>query len=95
MNLHDLRQAQASFSVADTIEGRKQLNKLRAAFVKDFSLKRIAEMKIDEYVIGKGNETFCYKLERELDGLGRTLGAPAKKFSVYYDVVKWELKNYI
>jgi hypothetical protein len=88
MNLHDLRQAQASFSVADAIEGRKKLNKLRAAFVKDFSLKHIAEMKIDEYVIGKGNETFCYKLERELDGLGRTLGATAFKFGVYYGVIK-------
>lgn len=88
MNLHDLRQAQSSFSVADAIEGRKTLNKLRAAFVKDFSLKHIAEMKIDEYVIGKGNETFCYKLERELDGLGRTLGATAFKFGVYYGVIK-------
>lgn len=88
MNLHDLRQAQASFSVAEAIEGRKQLNKLRAAFVKEFSLKHIAEMKIDEYVIGKGNETFCYRLERELDGLGRTLGATAFKFGVYYGVVK-------
>lgn len=88
MNLHNLRQAQASFSVADAIEGRKQLNKLRIAFVKDFSLKHIAEMKIDEYVIGKGNETFCYRIERELDGLGRILGATAIKFGVYYGVVK-------
>jgi len=88
MNLHDLRQAQASFSVADAIEGRKQLNKLRAAFVKEFSIKHIAEMKIDEYVIGKGNETFCYRIERELDGLGRILGATAIKFGVYYGVAK-------
>ena len=64
MNLHDLRQAQASFSVDDAIESRKQLIRLRIAFVKNFSLKHIAEMKIDEYVIGKGNETFCYRIER-------------------------------
>ena len=88
MNLHDFRQAQANSSVTDAIEGRKQLNKLRAEFVKDFSLKHIAEMKIDEYVIGKGNETFCYRIERELDGLGRILGATAIKFGVYYGVAK-------
>lgn len=88
MNLHDLRQAQASFSVAEAIQGRKQLNKLRVAFVKEFSIKHITEMKIDEYVIGKGNETFCYRIERELDGLGRILGATAIKFGVYYGVAK-------
>jgi hypothetical protein len=90
MNLHDLRQAQASFSVDDAIESRKQLIRLRIAFVKNFSLKHIAEMKIDEYVIGKGNETFCYRIERELDGLGRILGATAIKFGVYYGVAKGE-----
>lgn len=84
MNLHDLRQAQASFSVADAIESRKQLNKLRIAFVKEFSLKHIAEMKIDDYVEGKGKQSFCYRIERELDGLGRITGAPAIKFGVYY-----------
>jgi len=88
MNLLDLRQAQASFSVADAIESRKQLNKLRIAFVKNFSLKHIAEMKIDEYAIGKGNHTFCYRLEQELDGLGRIKGATAFKFGVYYGVIK-------
>lgn len=88
MNLHDLRQAQASFSVADAIEGRKQLYKLRTAFVKEFSPKHIAEMGIDEYVIGKGNQTFCYRLEQELDGLGRIKGATAIKFGVYYGVEK-------
>jgi hypothetical protein len=38
MNLHDLRLAQACFSVADVIEGRKQLNKLRAAKIDSSSL---------------------------------------------------------
>lgn len=84
MNLHDLRQAQASFSVADAIEGRKQLNKLRAAFVKEFSIKHIAEMKIDDYVEGKNKQSFCYRIEWELDGLGRITGAPAIKFGIYY-----------
>ena len=93
MNLHDLRQAQSSFSVVDAIEGRKQLNKLRAAFVKEFSLKHIDEMKIDEYVIGRGNETFCYRIERELDGLGRIIGANAFKFGVYYGQTKTDRTN--
>lgn len=84
MNIHDLRQAQAGFSVSDAIEGRKQLNKLRAEFVKDFSLKHISEMKIDEYVIGKGNHSFCYRIERDLDGLGTILGTFSIKFGVFF-----------
>ena len=64
----------------------KYAEKLRTEFVRDYSLAKIAAMQLDDYVIGKGskNRSFCYRLEREMDDLGRILGATAIKFGVYY-----------
>lgn len=84
MNLHDLRQAQAGFDITEITDKRKSLHKLRQAFVKDFNPRFLAQMNIDEFVAGKGGATFCNRLERELDGLGRLLGSTAIKFGVYY-----------
>ncbi len=68
----------------------KEYEELRQAFVKDYSIERIANLLLDEYVIGKGadNRSFCYRIERELDQLGRILGATASKFGVYYGKTK-------
>ena len=52
-----------------TLEERE---KLRSSFISDFSIDKIQNMKLDEYVAGKhdprSNEvdktTFCYRLER-------------------------------
>ncbi len=64
----------------------KHLEKLRQQFVADYAVSRIPRLTLDEYVIGKGrdNRSFCYRVERELDRLGRILGATADKFGVYY-----------
>ncbi|PVX49284.1 uncharacterized protein DUF3883 [Balneicella halophila] len=90
MNLHDLRQAQASYTerIEDVKKSREKLYKLRKKFVKDFSLEYLANMPIEKYVIGQGTTTFCRRLERELDGLGRILGSNAFKFGVYYGRTK-------
>lgn len=90
MNLHDLRQAQANYTerIEDVKKSREKLHKLRTKFVKDFSLEYLANMPIDKYVIGQGKTTFCRRLERELDGLGRILGSNAFKFGVYYGRTK-------
>lgn len=84
MNLHDLRQAQASFDIAEISDKRKSLHKLRQSFVKDYNPRYIAQMSIDDYVEGKTKQSFCYRLEWELDGLGRITGSPSIKFGVYY-----------
>jgi len=55
MNLHDLRQAQANFDIAEIADKRKPLHKLRQAFVKDYNPRFLAQMDIDAYVAGKGN----------------------------------------
>jgi uncharacterized protein DUF3883 len=66
--------------------GWKKKEQKRKKFVKDFSSKKVRDMNLDEYVIGKGadNPSFCYRIERELDQLGRILGARADKFGVYF-----------
>ncbi|WP_306349941.1 DUF3883 domain-containing protein [Flavobacterium sp. '19STA2R22 D10 B1'] len=94
MNLHDLRQAQARYikRIDRIIEGRDNLHKIRAEFIKHFKYTNIRTMHVDEYVLGKtvakDSYNFCYTLERELDGLGRIIGANAFKFGVYYGRTK-------
>ena len=62
----------------------------RTEFVADYPINRILSLKIDEYVIGKGptNRSFCYRIEREMDTLGRILGSTAFKFGVYFGRTK-------
>lgn len=90
MNIHDLREAQVRFENRkdEILKAREGLYKMRSAFVRHFSLNRIREMDIDEYVTGFGKPTkgfnFCYSLERQLDELGRITGATASKFGVYW-----------
>lgn len=94
MNLHDLRQAQATYirRIDRVIEERNNLHKIRSEFVRYFKYDNIRNMKLDEYVLGKvvtdDSYNFCYTLERELDGLGRIIGANAFKFGVYYGRIK-------
>ncbi len=68
----------------------KHAETMRRNFVSDYPIKRIPKLSLDEYVIGKGadNQSFCYRLEREMDSLGRILGATAFKFGVYYGRTK-------
>jgi len=60
--------------------------KLRIQFTKDYSKRRISNLTLDEYVIGKGaqNRSFCYLIERKMDSLGRILEARADKFGIWY-----------
>jgi hypothetical protein len=90
MNLHDLREAQASFTseIDDVIERRKKLHQLRTTFTSDFNTNKIAKMGIDDFVIGIGDHNFCRRIERDLDGLGRIIGSTAFKFGVYYGRTK-------
>ena len=68
----------------------KQIEKalcLRCKFVEDYSLTRLqswTENNIDDYIIGKGEQTFCCRLEHELISCGNILGSPSFKFGVYY-----------
>src|SRR5581483_315960 len=69
---------------------------LRSKFVSDYSISRIRTLTIDNYVIGNGSkDTFCYRIERETDSLGRILGSRSDKFGVYLSKeAKGRLKEY-
>jgi len=63
----------------------KKIEMLRTQFVSDYSLQTIRNMKIDEYINGKGDRsTFCNRIETELKEWGNMKGAFATKFGVYY-----------
>jgi hypothetical protein len=64
----------------------QECKELRQAFVNDYPVGRISSLTLDQYVIGKGagNRSFCYRLEEEMDCLGRIKGSPAPKFGVYF-----------
>jgi hypothetical protein len=70
----------------------KAAEQVRAAFVADYPTKKLSVLALDEYVIGKGaqNRSFCYRLEREMDTLGKILGATAFQFGVYFGRTKSE-----
>ena len=75
----------------------KKAEKLRKEFVKDYPINEIMSLKLDQYVIGKGreNRSFCYRLERQLDCLGRILGATALKFGIYFGKTKTDSQKKI
>lgn len=75
------------------VEELKRAEKLRAKFTVDYSITKIKSLTKDEYVIGKGNTTFCYRIEREMDCLGRILGSNAFKFGVYYGKTKSDQRH--
>lgn len=64
---------------------QKDVEALRNIFVKDYTIDVINNMKIDEYINGKGDRsTFCNRIETELKDWGNMKGAFATKFGVYY-----------
>ena len=63
----------------------KQLDQQRIEFItKSFPASNICNMKIDDYVLGKGEYTFCRYIEYGLKLLGDIRGATASKYGVYY-----------
>jgi hypothetical protein len=90
MNIVQLRNAQVSFEnrMEEVIQAREPLHHFRETFVRHFTIARINEMRIEEYALGYSKRStdfnFCYGIERQLDGLGKILGANASKFGIYF-----------
>lgn len=85
MDFVEFQEIKSKFPVEENVKERKSLYAARNRFVKDFTRERIEGMTIDEFIEGKGDtKTFCYGIERTLDGLGRIRGSFATKFGVYY-----------
>ncbi len=63
----------------------QEKKELQEKFARDFPLKKINQLKLDEYIQGKGSKkSFCYRLETGLVKLGNMKGATSNKFGVYY-----------
>ena len=85
MNYTDFQRAKETFRYYSLEKERQEYYRAREAFVEYFTLKRIARLSLDEYVIGKGDKSsFCYRIERELAPLGHITGQPSNKFGVWF-----------
>lgn len=101
MEIDELRKKQADFEGyrQNKQHHYKELEKLREDFKKRFSLNKIKNLGIDEYVLGRringrvNEDTFCYWVERKTIDLGMIIGARADKFGLYCDVETQKYKH--
>jgi hypothetical protein len=86
MKITELRDYQIEFEKirTDYNSGFKEINALRKKFTSDYPINRITNLTKDEYVIGKGESTFCNRIENELNDWGNIHGSPAIKFGLYF-----------
>lgn len=62
-----------------------ELEELRKKFVSDYNINKLMDMTKEEYVVGLGRkDTFCYRIETELQNLGNIHGSTSVKFGLYY-----------
>ncbi|HEY5232339.1 MAG TPA: DUF3883 domain-containing protein [Verrucomicrobiae bacterium] len=91
INTEQLRELQAEFEPTRLANQSKykKLEKLRRIFERCFPHNRISQLKLDNYVQGKGSKkSFCYWVEWKLADLGNIQRTPTKKFGVYYSKKK-------
>lgn len=94
MNYLELQQAKETFRYISIEKERQVYYQARKAFVEHFTIKRIAKMSIDDYVIGNKNyASFCYRIERELAPLGNITGQWSSKFGVWRSSETGEYKT--
>lgn len=86
MKITELRDYQIEFEKirADFNSEFKEINGLRKKFTSDYSTSRIRTLTLDEYVTGKGGQTFCNQIENDLNEWGNIHGSFATKFGLYY-----------
>lgn len=88
MQTKELREYQVDFEkIRVSIHSDfKELFKLKEKFTKDYTIKIISSLSLDDFVTGKGSPTFCNRIENELNAWGNIHGSTAKKFGIYYGV---------
>lgn len=90
VSVQELSQQLSDWASQHSAQASEQDQQIRSAFVHQFPLETLPEMKLDEFVMGRGDqENFCYWLERKTDSLGSMFGGSARKFGVY-----WSAKNH-
>lgn len=87
--MESFEQAIIDFKNKELIEYKVNYKKVevdRLKFLELFPKKEILNMSMDDYVVGKGNNSFCYWIETKLKELGSIGGArPDKQFGVCYE----------
>lgn len=77
----------SKFDPTERKKERDDLEVLRLAFIRDYSIDNIRNMPIDDFIVGKRNKSsFCYRLENELQLWGNIHGATSAKFGIYYGI---------
>jgi len=86
MKITELRDYQIEFEKNRQYfnSGFKEINGLRKKFTADYSINGITDLTKDQYVIGKGDSTFCNRIENDLNEWGNIHGSPAIKFGLYF-----------
>jgi len=86
MNTQEIREHQIEFEkIRKEVNSEfKEIDKKREKFTKDYPVQRIQQLELDDYVIGKGKKSFCYRIEKTLNLWGNIHGGTAKKFGIYY-----------
>lgn len=86
MKITELRDYQIEFEKKREYfnSGFKEINGLRKKFTTDYPINEITDLTKDEYVIGKGDSTFCNRIENDLNEWGNIHGSPAIKFGLYF-----------
>jgi hypothetical protein len=73
--------------ISEYKEREIRLEELREHFVNDYKMQVIINVTKEDYVVGQGrHDTFCYRLENELEQLGNIHGSTSAKFGLYYGV---------
>ena len=87
MSDEDLEINQVDFESKYTESEYNEIEKKRKKFIDDFSLERMRSLKEEDYGLGENNNkknTFCYRVENELNAWGNIHGSTAIKFGVYF-----------
>jgi len=67
----------------------------RLKFIQLFPKKQLMQMELDDYIVGKGGESFCYWIETKLRELGSIKGGSTadKKFGLYFNKQSGEYRT--
>lgn len=89
MNTNDIKNEILDYDKYLQNDGKQffdDLENLRNSFVQEYSESKVRTMVMNDYVLGlnNNNNSFCYKMEYTLTGLGNIQGAQAIKHGIYF-----------
>lgn len=80
INNDEILAFQERFDISKEIEAIRA----RETFIANYPLNKLKYLTLDEYIIGKGSNSFCGEVEAKTLGWARIQGSTAIKFGIYY-----------